>query len=147
PEMGRKKKAEAENHERWLVSYADFITLLFAFFVVMFASSQADKGKAKQVSESVRQALEEGQVAAAIAGILGGTAGDKGAGNAQMKGPGGTKEIAKAVKDATAVSAGGANAELVPTEKALNAELKQEIETGQVRISMEARGLVISLRE
>ena len=31
------------NHERWLVSYADFITLMFAFFVVMFASSQADR--------------------------------------------------------------------------------------------------------
>ena len=44
--MGRKRiEAEHENHERWLVSYADFITLLFAFFVVMFASSHADKAK------------------------------------------------------------------------------------------------------
>ncbi len=39
--MAFKKEAPPpENHERWLVSYADFITLLFAFFVVMFASSQ-----------------------------------------------------------------------------------------------------------
>ena len=30
------------NHERWLVSYADFITLLFAFFVVLYAFSKAD---------------------------------------------------------------------------------------------------------
>ena len=59
--MARKKKhPEHENHERWLISYADFITLLFAFFVVMFASSQADKGKAQQVSESVKTALEKG---------------------------------------------------------------------------------------
>ena len=43
--MPRPKHAEHENHERWLVSYADFITLLFAFFVVMFASSQTDKAK------------------------------------------------------------------------------------------------------
>ena len=40
--MRRKKDHGHVNHERWLVSYADFITLLFAFFVVLFASSQAD---------------------------------------------------------------------------------------------------------
>ena len=45
--MIRRKAPEHANHERWLVSYADFITLLFAFFVVMFASTQADKSKAK----------------------------------------------------------------------------------------------------
>ena len=59
--MRKKKAAAHENHERWLVSYADFITLLFAFFVVMFASTQADKSKARAVSESVREALEHGQ--------------------------------------------------------------------------------------
>ena len=129
--MARKKKApEAENHERWMVSYADFVTLLFAFFVVMFASSQADKGKAKQVSDSVRQALEEGHVTAVLAGILGG---DKGAGSAQGKGP-------NAVKT-------GKEVELGPTEQALNAELKFEIDNGQIKIAMEARGLVITLRE
>jgi chemotaxis protein MotB len=49
--MARKKRPEEhENHERWLVSYADFITLMFAFFVVMFASSQADKEKNQQLS-------------------------------------------------------------------------------------------------
>ena len=42
--MAKKAKhAEHENLERWLVSYADFITLLFAFFVVMFASSEVDR--------------------------------------------------------------------------------------------------------
>ena len=41
--MSRKKHPEHVNHERWLVSYADFITLLFAFFVVLFASSQGAK--------------------------------------------------------------------------------------------------------
>jgi hypothetical protein len=42
------KHEEHVNHERWLVSYADF-TLLFAFIVVIFATPQTDKGKAKQV--------------------------------------------------------------------------------------------------
>jgi chemotaxis protein MotB len=56
----RKHAATHANHERWLISYADFITLLFALFVVMFASSQPDKHKATQVASSVTQALENG---------------------------------------------------------------------------------------
>src|SRR5262245_64958762 len=87
----RKKHPEHENHERWLISYADFITLLFAFFVVMFASSQADKGRAEQVSESVKKALEADSVSAVVAAVLGGTVGTQGQGNAMMKGPGGAK--------------------------------------------------------
>src|SRR3954452_7352818 len=69
--MKRKHTAAHENHERWLVSYADFIPLLFAFFVVMFASTQADKQKAKAVSESVKEALEHGEFSNAISTVLG----------------------------------------------------------------------------
>ena len=51
--MGRRKKhAEHVNHERWLISYADFITLLFAFFVVMFSASQVDQRRLGAFSES-----------------------------------------------------------------------------------------------
>lgn len=49
----RKKHEEHENHERWLVSYADFITLLFAFFVVMYAVSSVNEGKYRVLSESL----------------------------------------------------------------------------------------------
>lgn len=45
------------NLERWLVSYADFITLLFAFFVVMYAISQADMAKFRKVSASIKAAF------------------------------------------------------------------------------------------
>ncbi len=56
--MGRKRKVEDHvNHERWLVSYADFITLLFAFFVVMYSVSEIDKRKMVEVSESVQFAF------------------------------------------------------------------------------------------
>ena len=52
--MARKKSAEEhENHERWLVSYADFITLLFAFFVVMYAVSSVNEGKYRVLSDSM----------------------------------------------------------------------------------------------
>lgn len=55
--MSRKKEHAHVNHERWLVSYADFITLLFAFFVVLFASSQSDKNKQKQVAAAMQTAF------------------------------------------------------------------------------------------
>lgn len=48
---------EHENHERWLVSYADFITLLFAFFVVMYATSNSDLDKQKKFEESVQSSF------------------------------------------------------------------------------------------
>jgi chemotaxis protein MotB len=54
----KKKHPEHVNHERWLVSYADFITLLFAFFVVMFAVSQVDAQKLGRFVESVNVAFE-----------------------------------------------------------------------------------------
>ena len=62
--MARKKyDGEVENHERWLISYADFITLLFAFFVVMYAISVVNEGKYRVFSD----ALGDGAVARALA--------------------------------------------------------------------------------
>ena len=56
--MRRKKhEEESENHDRWLVSYADFITLLFAFFVVMYAISSVNEGKYKVLSSSLVNAF------------------------------------------------------------------------------------------
>lgn len=49
----RRHQEEHENHERWLVSYADFITLLFAFFVVMYSISSINEGKYKILSDSL----------------------------------------------------------------------------------------------
>ncbi len=49
----RRHTEEHENHERWLVSYADFITLLFAFFVVMYSISSINEGKYKVLSQAL----------------------------------------------------------------------------------------------
>jgi len=139
--MARKKKAaEHVNHERWLVSYADFITLLFAFFVVMFATSQTDKGKAQQVSDSVKRALEGEKVSQVLAAILGGTVSDTGKGNAMARGPGGVRAAAEEKKDQKL-------AELLPSLKMLSEELKTEIDAGRIQISMQARGLVVSFNQ
>lgn len=56
--MRRRKQAGHANHERWLVSYADFITLLFAFFVVLFSSSQVDKRKVGRLALAIQVAFE-----------------------------------------------------------------------------------------
>jgi chemotaxis protein MotB len=139
----KKEAPPPENHERWLVSYADFITLLFAFFVVMFASSQTDKSRAKQVSEAVEKALKDGSsfsVPPAVAKILGGTVEDKGQGNAMMKGPGGAQHAPKESQPDNLI-------ELLPSLKRLTKDLEEEIKAGKLELRMEARGLVISLRE
>ncbi|MFT4814746.1 MAG: chemotaxis protein MotB [Pseudohongiellaceae bacterium] len=58
--MARKRKqAEPENHDRWLVSYADFITLLFAFFVVMYSMSSVNEGKYRVLSDSMTAAFTQ----------------------------------------------------------------------------------------
>jgi chemotaxis protein MotB len=59
----RKRHEEPENHERWLVSYADFITLLFAFFVVMYATSSNNVEKQKEFEKSVRVNLKLSEAA------------------------------------------------------------------------------------
>ncbi|HTP88747.1 MAG TPA: flagellar motor protein MotB [Bryobacteraceae bacterium] len=138
--MARKKAApEHENHERWLVSYADFITLLFAFFVVMFATSQTDKSKAKAVEDSVKKALAEGEFSSIVVTMFGGSPRDKGKGNAQMQGPGGGEKIPEK-SDARL-------AELLPSLKVLSKELEAEIKNGKIQITMEPRGLVVSFRQ
>jgi len=56
--MARKKfQDEPENHDRWLVSYADFVTLLFAFFVVMYAISSVNEGKYRILTSSLISAF------------------------------------------------------------------------------------------
>lgn len=58
--MARRRKrlaVDTNNHDRWMVSYADFITLLFAFFVVMYAISSVNEGKYKTLSDSLGEAF------------------------------------------------------------------------------------------
>ncbi len=133
--MARQKKHAAhENHERWLVSYADFITLLFAFFVVMYASSQADKAKAAEVAASVRTALQDGKASSVIAAIIGSQ-----------------KEVDKNTKPAKQAVAAPEDpevvADLLPSLLLLEKELADEIKAGEMKVTMQPRGLVVTLRE
>ena len=67
--MAKKKHEEHENMERWLVSYADFITLLFAFFTVLYATSQTDAKKLEAVVNGMNAAFEGGMPRALLDAI------------------------------------------------------------------------------
>lgn len=132
--MRRKKKPpQPENHERWLVSYADFITLLFAFFVVMFASSQADQRKAQQVSVSVRKALEGGTVSEVFSRFL------------KTGAKPGAVEPASPLRSDLPKPAGPP--ELMDSLVQLSNSLQKEIEAGEVEVRLDPRGLIISLKQ
>ncbi|WP_018864348.1 MULTISPECIES: flagellar motor protein MotD [Thioalkalivibrio] len=53
----RRRQEEAENHEAWAIPYGDLVTLLLAFFVVMYAISSVDDGKYRVLSESLVDAF------------------------------------------------------------------------------------------
>jgi chemotaxis protein MotB len=134
--MARRKAAPKENHERWLVSYADLVTLLFAFFVVMFASTQTDHTRAKQISEGVQEALKAGSTPPKIAAIMGGTIDDKGRGNALLHGPAmpaASKTTQDEIKNLAAAAA------------LLRDRLQKEIKSGAVDVRVEERGVIIGL--
>ena len=57
--MRRKRRPDHANHDRWLVSYADFITLLFAFFVVLYSSAQVDKRRVGQLAMAIQVAFQQ----------------------------------------------------------------------------------------
>jgi chemotaxis protein MotB len=146
--MGRKHRhPEHENHDRWLISYADFITLLFAFFVVMFASSQTDKSKAQQVSDSVNAAIKNGAMKPEVRTVLGGTVDNNGSGNAMMRGPGGTEKVILPKTPEVIPPAKVAVTDLMPSMKYLNQTLASDIKEGKIEVRLEARGLIVSLRQ
>jgi chemotaxis protein MotB len=55
----RRKAAPHASHERWLVSYADFITLLFAFFVVLYSTAQVDKRRMVELATAIQDGFEQ----------------------------------------------------------------------------------------
>ncbi len=135
--MRRHRLSSAEHHDRWLVSYADFITLLFAFFVVMFVSSHADKSHAKALSESIRKAFGSNVAQKAKPSR------DREGADPVPATPTQTEWAAK-----TKEARDGAEAsllELSSSLQALKASLKPEVENGSIHLSLEQRGLIISL--
>ena len=134
--MNRKVPRSKVSQERWLVSYADFITLLFAFFVVLYAFSKADQRKQVQVSAAIDSALQSLSIASAIPGSLSNIAKN---GLSASTGP------RYLVEQGT--SAAQVQAELEHIRRDLQGRLSTQIAQRTVSIQLGRDGLVISLRE
>jgi chemotaxis protein MotB len=146
----RRKHASHANHERWLVSYADFITLLFAFFVVLYASSQVDKRKVGKLSMAIQVAFQElGVFQASTTQVpidpeapmpFSETQAIE---NAQR-----TASLGRIVSRPAGLLVGGTeNGDLAQLEHELQTALAAEIQRQEIAMRREPDGLVISLRE
>jgi chemotaxis protein MotB len=117
----RKRKSD---HDRWLVSYADFVTLLFAFFVVLFTSSTIDQSKIHKFAAKFESLV-----------------GRKGPPRVGPDDAAGTAPNLGESRESLTLD------EMGPTIERLKQELLPEIDHGKIEISLQPRGLVMSLRE
>ena len=121
------------NHDRWLVSYADFITLLFAFFVVLYSVAQVDRKKVVELAEAIQQAFGNAQASpASRAPVI-------------LQIPPG--ELAKNLATALPRESSPEKPDLTDLRQELEHALAEQIAQGQVSIRSSSEGLVISLQE
>src|SRR5579872_7243041 len=146
----RRRTRQHANHERWLVSYADFITLLFAFFVVLYASSQVDQRKVGRLALAIQVAFQDlGVFPASTTQVpINGNepmpfATVQAIANAKH-----TTELGRISSPPTdSLSAASEEANLTTLQTELQQALQHEIKMHAVALHRETEGLVISLRE
>lgn len=126
------------SHDRWLVSYADFITLLFAFFVVLYAFALADKQKPAQVSAAVHSAFQS------MAVFRGATTSQPGVAQSPFAHSGLPVELAASESETSAISI---RDDLNQIRRRLQRTLASQISNHTIAIELSRDGLVISLRE
>jgi chemotaxis protein MotB len=133
----RRRRSTHANHERWLVSYADFITLLFAFFVVLYSSSQADKHKMGQLAAAIESAFSK----------LGAMPGSS-SGGAPQTGSATGQPPANLSRLATNPSTSPVSDQrLDELRRSVEQALAREIQQRSVAVNQGPEGLVVSLRE
>ena len=137
--MRSRKDSTPENHDRWLVSYADFITLLFAFFVVLFASTKSDKAHARAYSQSIEKALRGGGASQNLTALLKGADRHKAVQTAEQY----SFNDSKVKREEPQYP--GKTEDLASTLDLLKTSLEKEMASGTVRLSLEQRGLIVEL--
>jgi chemotaxis protein MotB len=138
--MSRHPNRRHPSHERWLISYADFITLLFALFVVLYAASKADQEKQKMVADSINSAFN-------TLGLFP-TAMGKPSRSATGTGTDGKPVVAiNSAMGEDVRSPAQVEEDLEHIRRELEQALSSQVATHAVSIHMGRDGLVISLRE
>jgi len=138
------------NHERWLVSYADFITLLFAFFVVLYASAQVDQRKVGRLALAIQVAFQElGVFPASTTQIPLDMSEPMPFSTVQaIQNVQRTAEMGRVAPNPKgALAAAAEEVDLTAMQAELQHALSHEINLHEVAIHREIEGLVISLRE
>lgn len=148
--MSRRKRHEAHaNHERWLVSYADFITLLFAFFVVLYSSSQVDQRKVGKLAMAIQVAFQElGVFPAATSKAPLDTTSPMPFNSVQLiENAERTAAMGRIAPPMKGALGGSVDGDMSGLRQELEKALAPEIKRREVAIRSEPHGLVISLRE
>jgi chemotaxis protein MotB len=149
--MRRRKRSGAHsNHERWLVSYADFITLLFAFFVVLYASSQVDQRKVGKLSLAIQIAFQElGVFPASTTQVPLDTSEPMPFSTVQaIENVQRNSELGRiAPSTADSLAAASEQTDLITLQVQLQEALHNEIALHEIAMHRESEGLVVSLRE
>ncbi len=133
------KGGDHAHHDRWLVSYADFITLLFAFFVVLYASSRADQRRQSQIAHSIEAAFQ-------TLGLFPSTAPSRAHQGALADGREPAAPVNVILGDDLSASP-AVQRDLKELEARLTGLLSNQIAGHVVALRMGRDGLVISLRE
>ena len=137
----RTPAVESASHERWLISYSDFMTLLFAFFVVLFAATYRDNQTIRTLSRAIHHGFQ-------TMGAF--TADENGSGEAYstskaMKGD----QASRLQNDSTAVQPDpvGSVQDMLELRRQLEAAIGKELENHEIVIQATPEGFVISLKE
>jgi len=147
--VSRRRRQPHANHERWLVSYADFITLLFAFFVVLYSSSQVDRRKVGKLAVAIQVAFQELGVFPASSTAISVDAKEpvpfntvQAIENAER-----TAALGRIVPSPKGVLGASEAGDLGSLRQELEDALAPEIKRNEVAVTIGPDGLIVSLRE
>jgi chemotaxis protein MotB len=142
--MRRRRKiyaAESASHDRWLVSYADFMTLLFAFFVVLFAATYRDNQTVRKLSKAIHNGFQ----------TMGAFAQDESGSGGPYSMPARDLDdnISRVQSDNSTINSptAGSAADMLDLHRQLEATMGKELKNHEVVLQVTPEGFVISLKE